>query len=160
MHVDLHLDKNEFSKLHNELCSLNAMVAKLRGRDIDIAAQLERHVEKIYEILQPAYDADGEMFDTLHDHYHGAGEAFGARTTWSMYEVEDLREKHTYEGAKKVVHSSHWGGGTPVVELDGDTWLHLFMAADKAICQSGDMHHCFIEGFIQKGDELHLQTGS
>lgn len=161
MHVDLHLDKDEFSKLHNFICRVSNMADRLE--DIGHAEEgekLAKEVEAIREMLKPAYDADSAKFDELHAHYREEGDGFDAQTTWSVYEVENLRAKHDYPGVKTITHSSHWGETTPVVDIQGDTWADLYIAADQAIRLSGDLHHSFIEGFVREGETLKLLTGS
>lgn len=164
MHVGVNLTSEEFSKLHNALCHMSSLATSIRdGQHEKWADELEKEIAVIREdILKAAYDADGKMFDKLHDHYRKVGEEFNAETTWSMYEVEDLREEHAYPGVGKLLHKNHWGKNPVVVDIEGNTWLSLFKAADKAIRESGDLHHCFIEGFGFDPEEglLVLHTGS
>jgi len=154
MHVGVELDPKEFSKLHNLLCSI--------GNVNNEASEL---VDKIRAtVLKPAYDADHKVFEQRNLHYRLMGKAINAQTYWSMYEIEHLGNEHPFEGAKQVLHGSHWGEGAQLVDIEGSgTYLDLFKAADKAIVDSGDMHHCYIEGFRpHPTDEgvLILSTGS
>lgn len=161
MQVGVTLTPEEFTKLHNALCHLSNSanaVAQL-GHEKDAEAIAEE-VEVIRALLKPAYDADEKEFTKRLEHFRAEGAEFDAATAWSMYEVEDLNTESTFPEAKSVTYKSHWGGHTPVVPLTGTTWLHLFIAADAAIRQSGDMHHIYIEAFTQEGDTLILHTGS
>ena len=88
-------------------------------------------------------------------------------TIWSITEVDNLVSTHPYTNAKTVTHKDHWGEtedgeeiGPVVVPINGNTWAALYVAANAAIRDSGDSHHCYIEGFRQVGDTLELVTGS
>lgn len=161
MQVGLKLTPAEFSKLHNCICHLsNSANAIAQLGHEDDAEAISEEVEKIRALLKPAYDEDEREFTKRHAHYRAVGDEFDAQTAWSIYEVEDLHAKHPYTGALTVTHQSHWGDNIPEITIQGDTWADLFIASDKAIKQSGDMHHCYIEGFNHTGDTLVLMTGS
>lgn len=150
MNCDVTLDRQEFSRLHNALCSLDRV-------DNPTVAGL---VAEMRAALAGAYEQDNAAFDRKFAHYRSVAEDLGLSTVWSMYEVENLSDRYPYEGAKSVTYSDHWGGKTVVVPINGLTWAALFVAADAAIRDSGDQHHVFIEQFVQKGDTLLLTTGS
>ena len=70
---------------------------------------------------------------------------------------------HPYTDAEYVVYDEHWGDKEVVVKIEGKDWNALYRAADAAIQQSGDSHHCFIESFSiteDKPGHLRLHTGS
>ncbi len=96
-------------------------------------------------------------------------------SSWSCGEDVALDAPHPYPTATTVVHTTIsgvepesgircWGGdgGRFEAAINGPRWLDLWIAADAAIQDSGDLHHCFIERFEEGADpaELHLGTGS
>lgn len=66
---------------------------------------------------------------------------------WSLYEVENLYDEHPYGDGIEIAYTDHWGDKTVGTEVNGCTWLDLYIAADKLIRESGDEHHVFIEAF-------------
>ena len=102
-------------------------------------------------------------FDTKFDHFDTVREELGLTTAWSIYEVENLNDRHPYEGATTVVYKDWYTNKDIVVEVNGLTWAALFVAANAAIRNSTDNHHTFIEGFQQSTISpkyLFLATGS
>ena len=105
-------------------------------------------------------DAD---FDRKYDHYDSVRKDLGLRSVWSIYEVENLNDRHPFEGADTVAYSDHWGEKTVAVPITGSTWAALFVAADACIRDSGDEHHVYIEQFkpnVINSKVLFLTTGS
>ena len=143
------LTAEEFATIHNTLCAM-----EYQGMDAKTAA------EKIRKALAGAYEQDHKAFDTKHDHYSQVKKELGLDAIWSLYEVDNLSERHPFEGATKVVYKDHWGKGDIVIPVNGSTWAALYVAADAAIRDSGDGHHMFIERFRKVGDTLLLTTGS
>ena len=67
--------------------------------------------------------------------------------------------------AETLVYKDHWGHERAVsIPLPGGNlkWWDLWSAADKAIIESEDKHHVFIEDFQKStdGKKLFLRTGS
>lgn len=147
------LTAEEFKVLHNSLWELGC---------ID-NPKVQELVERIRSVaLKGAYEQDNASFDRKFEHYRRIQEELGLRSVWSVYEVDNLSERHPYEGATRVVYKDHWG--KPVSkQINGLTWAALYVAADACIRDSGDDHHIFIEQFtpIKGSDfELNLTTGS
>lgn len=105
-------------------------------------------------------DAD---FDRKYDHYNSVQKELGLRSVWSIYEVENLSDRHPFEGADRIVYRDHWGNEAVSNSIFGLTWAALFRAADACIRDSGDAHHIYIERFVPAKDDprtLILTTGS
>jgi len=101
-------------------------------------------------------------FDTKFDHFDTVREELGLTTTWSIYEVENLNDRHPYEGVTKVIYRAY-GSGDHEVAINGGTWAALYVAANALIRDSEDEHHSYIEGFTQSSIDptiLFLSTGS
>lgn len=66
-----------------------------------------------------------------------------------------------YEGAPTAVsYDGGWGTPQTVPLPPSPTILDVWKACDKAIQESGDHHHIFIEILENKDGVLHLETGS
>ena len=100
--------------------------------------------------------------DEKFDYYNQVREDLGLDAVWSIFEVENLSERHPYKGVTKVIYRAY-GSGDHEVTIEGDTWKSLYVAADQLIRESGDGHHIFIEDFKQSSinsEILFVTTGS
>jgi hypothetical protein len=100
--------------------------------------------------------------DEKFDYYNQVREDLGLDAVWSIFEVENLSERHPFVGVTKVIYRAY-GSGDHVVTIKGDTWKSLYVAADTLIRDSGDGHHIFIEDFKQSSinpEILFVTTGS
>jgi hypothetical protein len=149
MNCNVTLTAEEFKTIHNTLWAM-----QYDGMDAVIGA------EKIREALKGAYDQEHNAFDTKMDYFDRVREELGLSATWSMYEIDNLSERHPFEGVETVTYKDHWGDQPVVTRINGSTWAALYVAANAAIRDSGDEHHVFIENFKQVGDTLILSTGS
>lgn len=146
------LTAEEFATIHNTLWAM-----EYDGMDSKTAA------EKIRKALAGAYAQDSKAFSTKSDHYNQVKKELGLDTIWSIYEVDNLSDRHPFEGATQVVYKNHWGKGDIVVPVNGSTWAALYVAGNAAIRDSGDNHHVFIEQFKQSSinpEILFMTTGS
>lgn len=167
MHVGANLTPEQFSNVHNALYYLRCVRDKIETKfgtegAKDILAEIEKQEKVIREQFKEAYEADSKAFDNLYNHYDQVRNKHGLSTSWSVYEVENLELHHPYKGAGILLHKHHWGDKPVTVPIEGNTYEALYIAADAAIRQSGDMHHSFIEGFEYNDEEglLILHTGS
>ena len=156
MYTDVTIKSDDFKAIHNALWQLQYN-----------EGNVEEQVEVIRKALNDAYEQDRKASDDLYNHYLTVKTDLGLDAVWSMYEVKNLSDTHTYEGIKTVTYKDHWGEtedgediGPVVVKVNGTTWAALYVAANAAIRDSGDKHHVFVEGFEQVGDTLRLITGS
>lgn len=86
------------------------------------------------------------------------------RSIWSIYEISSMYDLSNLE-AESLVYKDHWGHNKAItVSLPNGNlkWWDLWYAADKAIIESDDEHHVFIEDFQKSpdGKTLFLRTGS
>jgi hypothetical protein len=158
MNTAVTLTADEFKVLHNSLYDLNQLAYYHH------VPKVEEIVERIRKVaLKSAYEQDQADFDRKHREYQHWQQHYGLRSTWSLYRVNLMTTCHPYKDATHVVYDEHWGDKEVVVEIDGKDWNALYRAADAAIQQSGDSHHCFIESFSiteDKPGHLRLHTGS
>ena len=156
MNTDVTLKADDFKAIHNALW-------QIQYNNADVTEQ----VEIIREALKDCYEQDNKAYQRLTDHYDQVKKDLGLTTSWSISEVKDLSQPFTYTNVRTVTYKDHWGKteegedvGPVVVNINGNTWAALYVAANAAIRDSGDSHHCYIEGFRQVGDTLELVTGS
>ena len=158
MNTAVTLTADEFKVLHNSLYDLNQLAYYHH------VPKVEEIVERIRKVaLKSAYEQDQADFDRKHREYQHWQQHYGLRSTWSLYQVNLMTTCHPYKDATHVVYDEHWGDKEVVIEIDGKDWNALYRAADAAIQQSGDGHHCFIESFSTTEDKpghLRLHTGS
>jgi hypothetical protein len=150
MNCDVTIKAEDFKTIHNALWELQYR----DGVDVDAA------VEKIRGALEDAYAQDSNAFERKNDHYSQIKSELGLRSIWSIYEVDNLNERHPYPNGLFVTYKDHWGKQAQHCAVYGDTWADLYRAADNCICNSGDEHHVFIERFTLVNGALELTTGS
>jgi len=101
-------------------------------------------------------------FDTKFAYFRQVREELGLDAVWSIYEVDNLSERHPFEGVKKVIYRAY-GSGDHEVAINGSTWAALYVAGNALIRDSGDEHHVYIEEFKQSSinpEILFMTTGS
>ena len=86
------------------------------------------------------------------------------KSIWSIYEISSVYELSNLE-AENLVYKDHCCPEQAItIPLPGGNlkWWDLWSAADKAIIESADTHHVFIEDFQKSkdGKTLFLRTGS
>ena len=100
-------------------------------------------------------------FDLKFNHFNKVQTTNQFKSIWSVYEVINIFDLSGLRG-ETLRYGDHWGEGTVVIPLPGGnlSWWDLWSAAEKAIEQSGDQHHMFIERFRKNGNDIYLDTGS
>ena len=108
-----------------------------------------------------ATEEDKKFFEQM-DYFSTYGKGFGAQTVWSIYDEGILfGNDHPFGENVVIRHKCDVFGPYDVtVPVKGKKWGDIWAAADKAIVESDDLHHIYIEGFEIKGNELTLVTGS
>jgi hypothetical protein len=104
---------------------------------------------------------DDEL-DQRIDFYGEIQENLGLQTIWSIFTVDDFR-KVPFPEAEVITYKGGWGRSGSIWLETWATWEDLWIAADKLIVQSGDLHHIFIERISRSKDdptELVIETGS
>ena len=159
------LTASEFKQVHNGMCRLASAIGAVE--DVihpDLLKDLLRAQTEIANGLKGAHDQDNEAFDTKHEHYTEMQAHLGLKAVWSMYEVDEIGDQHTFGDVVQLAYQDHWGNNGPVfAEVKGDTWADLYEAADQVIRASGDEHHIYIEAFRVNPEcpnQLILSTGS
>jgi len=157
------ITKEEFKNVGNGTWEIRQVISDLDGVISEaLMVKLNAGFNKLESGLDGVRAQDQNDFDSKFEHYESVKESLGLNTTWSVYEVDDLNDRHPYLSAVTLRYENHWG---TLVEkgIVGATWAALFVAANACIRDSGDDHHTFIEHFSpSKSDAsiLLLTTGS
>jgi len=158
------LTSEEFKTVHNALCDLDSIARQLDGIiKTELSDRLNKTAETIRSGLKGAYEQDNQAFETKSSHYTKVQKELDLRSIWSEYDVDNMSDRHPFEGADRVVYKDHWGDKPVSCSINGLTWAALYVAADACIRDSGDEHHVFIEQFKPAKDDprtLILSTGS
>jgi hypothetical protein len=157
------LQAKDFTTVHNTLCELRSIQERLTGViNNELADRLQAVVRGFENGLADAYRQENEKFDVKMNHFSAVQEELGLTAVWSIYDIENMSDRHPFEGADRVVYKDHWG--KPVsCSINGLTWAALYVAGNACIRDSGDNHHIFIEQFVPAKDDprtLIMYTGS
>jgi hypothetical protein len=162
---NIYLTEKEFTQMHNAMCDLRSVQEKLA--DVispKIIQELEKGIRGLEAAFENAYAAEEQDRQRRHKYYDQTQVKEKFASIWSVPEIDvgGFDKPHPYPKAKKLVYVDHWGVKPVTVDIEGNTWLDLWRAADVAIGLSGDSHHCFVERFLPRarGEELTLTTGS
>ena len=114
-------------------------------------------------MIEDNVEFDDSEFDLKFKYFDKISEANKFKSIWSIYEVINIHELSGLE-AENLVYKDHWGHERAVtIPLPSGNlqWWDLWVAADKAIVESEDTHHVFIEDFQKSkdGKTLFLRTG-
>lgn len=155
----------DFSTIHNGLCDLRQVCDRLDGvLSPELYQLLLRARDQIRSGLDSAYEQDDRAFAKKSRHYDEVSKELGIRDSeWSIHTVEDMNDRHPFEGADCVVYRNHWGPKSVSANVNGLTWAALWVAANQCIRDSGDSHHVYIENFEQDSEDprtVFLSTGS
>lgn len=165
MHCSVTLNQKEFSTIHNGLCDLSHACERLYDVLAPELYQLLLNArDQVRSGLDSAYEQDNKAFTRKSCHYDEVKAELGLKNSkWSIYEVDNLSDRHPFEGADRVVYRDHWGRKPVSSSINGLSWVALWRAADACIRDSGDRHHEFIESFNRDPEDtrtLILSTGS
>lgn len=157
------LSPADFTAVHNALCEIRSVYERMEGTVSEtLTERLGTAIKNMEQGLMSAYAQDDLAFETKNEHYTTVAKELGLSAIWSIYEVDNLSDRHPFFGATKVHYKDHWG--KPVTkDIVGATWAALYVAGNAAIRDSGDDHHVFIEDFRPSKEDssvLILSTGS
>jgi len=165
MYCNPTLTAEEFKTVHNGLWELDSAIRRLEDViNPELFKQLAHGASEIRKGLASAYEQDTAASDRKQNHYDDVCQQLGMdHSVWSIYEADNLSDRHPFEGADRVVYRNHWGKNPVSCSINGATWAALWVAANACIRDSGDDHHIFIEDFRPDPEDtrtLLLSTGS
>lgn len=125
-----------------------------------VADAIEKYMKE-FPMKENVDDEDEDDFEASYEFFQSIAKENNIKhSTWSMYEVTDFNVV-PFPNANKLIYSLYPARDQVEINLQpNSTWLDLWKAADKAIDESGDLDHSFIEEFEEDGDALILVTGS
>ena len=158
------INKQEQESIHNGLCHLDQAIYRLEevlsSELIGSIKKARREIEKGYANVRKQ---ELEWLDSQMDVFEHIRKANGLHTTWSIYDIENIYDDSKIRGTTLVFEGWESDAEVPITSnpINGEvSWMHLWMAADKAIQESND-HHTFIEKFIPMSDgRVRLICGS
>jgi hypothetical protein len=158
--IPVQLSADEFKDIHNAKCLLHSVLQRVEGViGQRIYDELLRAYNQLNDSLKGAYKQEAEADEVRETAIRAVDEQHDLKSIWSM-DNYDFAAKIEPKPVR-VLYKNHWGPAPISVEVKGDTWLDLWLAADAAIRYSGDDHHIFIEGLRHLGDGMYeLSTGS
>jgi hypothetical protein len=164
MNVSPTITAEDFKTIHNAVCEIRSVYETIQGVVREpISDKLATAIREIEAGLRDAYEQDNKAFDDKYTHYDNVKLNLGLSAIWSIYEVDDLNDRHPFEDADRIVYKDHWGEQPVGCSINGLTYAALYVAANACIRDSGDDHHIFIEQFQPAKDDprtLILSTGS
>jgi hypothetical protein len=164
MNISPTITAEDFKTIHNGLYDIDNAIRRLEDViNPELYKKLARGLSEVRKGLADAYEQDEKSFDSKSAHYIQVQEELALQAVWSEYDVDNMSDRHPFEGADRVVYKDHWGDKPVSCSINGLTWAALYVAADACIRDSGDNHHIFIEQFTLAKDDsrtLILSTGS
>jgi len=133
------LTKNQWRDVHNALC---AVESQTRGI-FDVlkhGTQLRDAVESLRSALAPAYEQEEQQWDQRCTYCDNIKLHNGFDAIWSAEDV-DFSAPHPFAADAEIVYHDP-NARYPIA---GPKWLDVYRAADRAMRESGDDHHIFIE---------------
>lgn len=121
---------------------------------------LNEYAEKAYNSLDKALaryrEAEEEAWDEWMNYLKVMRKELGIKhSTWSIMDV-NFDDPHPWPSAMYVKRST-WEDDNPItVKVNGRTWGDLWQATDKAMGESTNKHHVFIESFYPSKEEKTL----
>lgn len=150
---NISISRDQQRDLHNARCYFQSFADKYA----DILGQrVIADFNHAYDIFKRAHDPireeENARMDRRYDHYEAIRKHLGLKTIWSDYDVELLDEGLPLK-LVDITHVRYYNQLVAVEKPMGSPrWLDLWIAADKAILQSDDPHHIYVEGFYRKDD--------
>lgn len=161
------LTADEFNQLRDSVYDLIDMQKQLANiLNPTLLAKMNQTIKSMEGALANSFARYDEALTNQIVHFEQLQDTNDFLTFWSMHEIADMDADHPYTGASQLRYeymSSHsrWQPGSVVVDIRGTKWMDLWDAANRAVLESGDDHHIFIESFKWDQDGiLSLSTGS
>ena len=149
----------EVNTLHNAKIDLARIIEDME----DILApkflqQLRKVQTKIRAGLVEVNRQRDLRWEKRHNHYSDLKEEHGMRTTWSIFDVDNLDSPSGITATELKYNG--WGEATIKMAPGNKTWMELWHYAEQVLYEADDLEHGFIESFTQAGDICILGTGS
>ena len=154
------LSKNDFSNLHNAksylLHEVDVLENVLAPAKI---SRLKRVLEYLNEGMVELYKQEDLEYRAWSNLIGGMQQEWKLISWWATDYVDDFNHESNFT----CLVMEYQGNRCSIERTDPDknpTWLDLWRAADQLIVASKDLHHSFIESFVERKGIIHLETGS
>jgi hypothetical protein len=151
----------QMSSLHNAKCklfSVNEQVFKVLSPEL--LKEYDDVLHMLDKLLEPVYKEEDQLDRLADAAQNKVSRKHKLRSVWSVDKRTNFTER-VEPAPSSIQYINHWGPSKVSIEVTGDTWEDMWIAADRAIGFSGDTHHSFIEDFKHIGDGVYeLSTGS
>jgi len=139
------------------------MVENMVNGNIHEGNKLSEIAETIRAGLKGAYEQDHKAFSDKSDHYADVRSQLGlSNSIWSIYEVDNLSDRHPFEGVDRVVYKDHWGDKPPTglvsvgfntIFVTGNPRCRIFYS-DHFGTEANDLtgNQSFIAGWIENNN--------
>ena len=156
MSYDIVIGREQQRNLHNARVYFESFAEKYA----DVVGQrviddFNRALDMFKNAHDPIREEETRIFDLKFKHYDAMRRHFGYQTVWSNFDVERLDESLPSKYLD-ITHVKYDSQLVAVEKRDGALgldWLAIWKAADKAILESGDRHHVFVEGIYQRNED-------
>lgn len=156
------LKDEDLTKIHNGICAVHNVIARLRGTiHPDLLAELSQASDLLTDGIDEVRQHSDEISNINYRYASRVGEQNDMQFTWSIQHVTDfgLSPEWATDGRRLPTKMAYRGHKVPLTHCD---YLSLWRAAEKLMILS-KTHHFYIEGFnIDPTDQttLLLSTGS
>lgn len=161
---DIAINREQQKNLHNARCYFKQFEYKyseIFGKEV--LRDFKQAMKYFIEAHDPIRLIEDTRAEDRFNHYEAMRQYYGLSAVWSMTEYDRL-DDNTDRDIKTI---KYYNVIVPVVKRPEHPWLRwtdVYEACDKAIKQSGDEHHIFIE-YLHREDsdpegQYTLSTGS
>lgn len=161
---DIAIGRTQQQQLHNARCyflQFKDKYSEIFGKEV--LRDFNQAMKYLLEAHDPIRRIEDERAENRYAHYEAMREYYKLTAVWSMSEYDRL-DDNTDKDIKSI---KYYDVVIPVVKRPEHPWLRwtdVYEACDKAIKESGDQHHIFIE-YLHREDsdpegQYTLSTGS
>ena len=150
----------DVEKLHDAKIELSRLIEDMD--DILAPRMLHQFKKVVTKIRMGLADVNRQkelQWEARYNYFSDMKEKEGMRTTWSIFEANDLRNQRSGITATELKYNG-WGEATIKMAPGDKTWLQMWHYAEQVLYEADDLEHGFIESFTQAGDICILGTGS
>lgn len=158
------IDREQQMNLHNARCyflQFKEKYSEVFGKEV--VRDFNQAMKYFLEAHNPIREIEDKRSEDRFEHYEAMRKYYGLSAVWSMIEYDRLDDS-TDRDVKTIKYHDII---IPVVKRPEHPWLRwtdVYEACDKAIKESGDEHHIFIE-YLHREDtdpegQYTLSTGS
>jgi hypothetical protein len=161
---DIAINREQQMNFHNARCyflQFKDKYSEIFGKEV--LRDFNKAMNYLISAHDPVRALEDKRSEDRFEHYEAMRKHYGLSAVWSMMEYDRL-DDNTDKDIKTI---KYYDVIVPVVKRPEHPWLRwtdVYEACDKAIKESGDEHHIFIE-YLHREDsdpegQYKLSTGS